>query len=148
MKKILMLLIAAGALTATTTATAQKTDPQGNFYVGTATDTARGNATKVQSSDVSEPGKGYTLQVLVHPLTDTITGYVSIWASLDGTTYLPYPGVDSVAISAATDCKKLWFLNTHVAGNPVKKIQVHTRCASNTTNATSKAKVTSKLWPY
>lgn len=147
MKKILMLLLAAGALTATP-ASAQKQDPQGNFYVGTAFDTARGNATKVQSADVSDPAKGYTLQVLVHPLTDTITGVVSVWASLDGTTYLPYPGLDSVTITAATDCKKLWFVNTHVAGNPVKKIQVRTRCASNTTNATSKAKVTSKLWPY
>lgn len=147
MKKLLMLLLAAGALSATP-ASAQVKDPVGNAYIGTATDTAKGNATKVQSSDVSDPTKGYTVQYTLRHLTDTVTGVASVWASLDGATYVPYPGLDSVTITATADVAKMWFVNTHVAGNPVKKIQVRTRCVSNTTNATSKAKVTSKLWPY
>lgn len=116
--------------------------------VGTRTDTAKSNTTKTQKVFVGNNSQGITLSYNLHHLTDTITGYVSVWGSVDDSTYAPYPGLDSVAIAAVGDVSKLWFVNTKASPNPVKYIKIYTRCPSNTTNATSKAKVTSKVLPY
>lgn len=116
--------------------------------MGTTTDTAKANTTKTQTLAVGTNNVGVTIAYHLDQITDTITGHVSVWCSIDGSTYFPYPSIDSVAISAATDVYKMWFINTKVNNNPVRFIQVRTRCPSNTTNATSKAKLNTKLYTY
>lgn len=148
MKKI-FLLLALVAVTFPQLATAQAPDAYGNYTVGTATDTAKPNTTKSQKIKVNgSHDKGITAQYFLDQITDTITGYVSVWWSLDNISYQPYPGADSFAISAATDLHKGWFLNTKVNGNPVNWLDFRTRCPSNTTNSTGKAKLTTTLLPY
>lgn len=151
MKKVL-LLIAIMAVTFPQIAQAQSNasqqDSYGNYTVGGLTDTAKPNTTKTQTAPVRSHERGVTVQYYLDQVTDTITGYVSIWVSLDNITYVPHPTADSFAISAATDLKKIWYLNTKVNGNPVNFIQVRTRCPSNTTNSTGKAKLTTKLLLY
>lgn len=147
LKFILALLMLTFALPAANTF-AQKMDEKGNYYVGTTTDTAKPNTTKKQAIAVGSASTGVTLQYNLTQLTDTCVGYVSVWASLNGTTYAPYPGIDSVAVSAATNVSKIWLINTKANNNPVKYIEVRTRLTSNTTNATGKAKVTTIMNPY
>jgi len=145
MKKILFCaLLCLSAALISTTAHAENVVST----VGTVTDTAKGNTTKTQTVFVGTADNGITIHYFLDHLTDSITGYASVWGSLDGVKYAPYPGIDSVAISAAVDVSKLWFINTYANRNPVKYIQIKTRCASNTTNATSKAKLTTKVLPY
>lgn len=145
MKKIFILLLAAAAFIVTP-ASAQ--DYLGNWLIGTATDTAKPNTTKNQTIKLTDPSKGITVQYWLQSVADSITGYASVWASIDNITYAPYPGADSVALVAHADTKKLWFLSTHQNLNPVKYVQVRTRCPSNTTNATGKAKLNTKLSQY
>jgi len=117
------------------------------FKIGTATDTARQLTTKTQTATIGSK-KGITVQYWFKQLTDTCTGYASIWGSIDGVTYAQWPSADSVAIAAATDTKKLWFLATDANKNPIQYIQVRTRLATNTTTATAKGKVTTHGWTY
>lgn len=118
-----------------------------DYIVGSARDTAKPNTTKRQKLAVVSPG-GITVSYKCTQITDTITGYVSLWASLNDTTYFPWPGADSFAIAAATNLEKGWFLRTPDLSNPIKWLEVRTRCPSNTTNATGKAKVDSRLRVY
>lgn len=143
MKKILFLLLAAGAMLSTP-ANAQSTDSKGNFIVGTVHDTAFGNATKHQISTAGFDGT--TVSYWLDQINDSCAGYVSVWGSIDGTTYGPYPGADSVAITVGVDVKKLWFLNTHLAKSPVRFIDIRTRLT--TSYSVGKAKVTTKLYSY
>ena len=117
------------------------------FKIGTSTDTAKQLVTKTQTATVGSK-KGLTVQYWFQKLTDTCTGYVSIWGSVDGTTYAPWPSADSQAITATNDVKKLWFLATDASKNPIQYIQVRTRLATNTTTATAKGKVTTYGWTY
>jgi hypothetical protein len=148
MKKI-MFLIALFAVTFPHISQAQSSDALGNYTVGTATDTAKPNTTKSQKIKVmGSHDKGITVQYFLDQITDTITGYASVWVSIDNITYVQHPTADSIAISAATDCKKIWYLNTQANGNPVNWIDIRTRCPSNTTDATGKAKLNTKLLTY
>ena len=145
MKKVFVLLIAAVFVTMfTPSAKAQI----GKIWdVGGSTDTAKPNTTKTQTVSTNHAG-GTTIQYRLDQITDTVTGYVSVWCSLDGVTYFPHPTADSVAIAAATDVYKVWFINTRVNGNPVKFLRLITRCPSNTTNSTGKAHIRAKMFPY
>lgn len=144
MKKMIFVTIALLMIACHTTfAQTQKV-----YTVGTTRDTAKSNTTKTQTLAIGTADVGVTLAYHLDQITDTITGHVSVWCSINGTTYFPYPSIDSVAISAATDVYKMWFINTKVNGNPIRSIQVRTRCPSNTTNATSKAKLNTELYTY
>lgn len=147
MNKVMILLALLLTFTAAS-ASAQKKDAIGNFLIGNWNDSVKSNTTKIQKIAVGTPSNGITVQYFLDQVTDTITGVVSVWCSLDDSTYTPYPGADSVTISAATDVRKMWFLNTKAAGNGVRYIAIHTRCPSNTTNSTSKARLRTKLWGY
>lgn len=121
------------------------------LIMGTSTgaqqDTAKSNTTKLQTKMV-ESKKGITIQYSLTHATDTVTGYVSVWGSIDGVTFCPYPGADSVAITATGNINKLWFLAQPPTTNPIRVFQVRTRCPSNTTNASSKAYIKTNIWLY
>jgi len=144
MKKFFQILLALSLIL--TVAAPQKAEAQ-LYKIGTSTDTARQLAIKTQSLTVGSK-KGVTIQYWFRQLTDTCTGYASLWGSIDGVTFCQYPSADSVAIAAATDTRKLWFLATDANKNPIQYIQVRTRLATNTTTATAKGKVTTHAWTY
>lgn len=118
-----------------------------DYVVGTARDTAKPNTTKHQKIAVASPG-GMTVTYKCTQVADSITGYVSVWGSLNDTTYFPWPGADSFAISAAVNLEKGWLLRTPEQSNPIKWLDIRTRCPSNTTNTTGKAKVDTRLRLY
>lgn len=146
MRKIVT-LFAAALLIFAAPAIAQKTDKLGNNLFGEWNDSVKSNTTKVQKIKVASPG-GITIQAQGTHVADTITGYVSVWCSLDDSLYVPFPGADSVAISATADVGKMWFLNNKEEGNKVQWIELRWRCPSNTTNSTSKMRLRSKLFRY
>lgn len=139
MKNKLTILFALAVLIFAPPATAQLN------RIGTALDTAKPNTTKLQTLKW-ESATTATVQYNLHSLTDSLTGYVSLWASIDGATYAPYPGADSVAIVAHTDVNKLWFLFPKPQVNQIRFLQIRTRCPSNTTNTTGKGYITSNLY--
>lgn len=149
MKKLFVLLIAATVMTFSHPAQAQLTNnPKGEvFSAGSKTivDTAFGNTTKHQISPVS-PGGGVTVQYWMDQINDSCAGAVSVWGSIDNITYAPYPGADSVAVTAGVDIKKLWFLSKFNEKNPVKYIDIRTRLTS--TYTVGKAKVRTKVYTY
>ncbi len=151
MKHILTIVLAIGLILSAPATFAQKV-----YSMGTnVQDTALGNATKKQTTFVGSQA-GITITVAIDHVTDTATGYVSLWGSTDGTAadYVPVPGADSVAITYNGAVRKAWLVGS-AAGtipisrtNPFKYYQVRTRLVSNTTNASSKVYVRSRLLTY
>lgn len=123
-----------------------KVNPKAEVYVvGSLSDTAFGNATKIQTATIS-PGGTVSVQYWLDQINDSCAGYASVWCSLDGTTYAPWPGADSVAITAGVDIKKMWFLSTSAATCQVKSLQIRTRLTTSYT--VGKAKVKTKVFPF
>lgn len=120
-----------------------------NMNTVSAGDTARGALTKIQTKKVTGTS-AITIATDAYRLTDTMTVTASVWATLDGVKYEPFPGADSVTVtlSASQELHKMWFLSQLPITNQVAGYQIRYRAASNTTNATSKAIVSSRLYTY
>jgi hypothetical protein len=146
MKKLLFALIAVSVCAFSDSACAQTINKESRvFQVGTSTDTAFGNSTKYQRSTIS-PGGTISLQYKLEQINDSCAGYASVWCSIDGITYCPWPGADSVQITVGVDVRKMWFLATSSATNQVKFLEVRTRLTS--TYTVGKAKVKTKVFPF
>lgn len=150
MKHLLILLSAVALMTFSRPATAQVYRPDRANDKTNYQDTALGNAT-LHNIFKTESQGGTTLQYAFDNITDTTTGYASLWGSVDGNDYFPMPGADSVAITAHAPVRKGWFVCATVTGpddNPIRFIDVRTRLVSNTTNASSKGYVRTRLYRY
>lgn len=147
MKKLFAIILAVSVISFTHSARGQSTaNPTFKvFDVGTTHDTAHGNATFHQISSVS-PGSGLTVQYRLDQINDSCAGAVSIWGSIDNIDYFPYPGADSVAITAGVDIWKGWLLVAPPAKVGIKFLDVRTRLTS--TYTVCKGKVKTKVLPY
>lgn len=113
-------------------------------------DTVLGATTMLNSKKVTDK-KSITVEATATRVTDTITVTLSVWGSVDGITYAPWPGADSLTttlLAANTPVSKMWFLSVPPATSQVQFYQVRARCASNTTNASSKAAIRSRIYCY
>lgn len=146
MKKLLMLLMLV-MLVFVTGAMAQVKDNKGNLLVGYWNDTVKSNTTLRQKINIGTQS-GITISYRLTQVTDTITGVASVWCSIDDTTWVKHPTLDSITISAATNAQHIWYVNTKANGLAVRQFEVRTRCPSNTTNSTSKARVRTKVFQY
>lgn len=137
---LVMLVFVTGAM-------AQVKDNKGNLLVGYWNDSVKSNTMLRQKINIGTQS-GITISYRLTQVTDTITGVASVWCSIDDTTWAKYPNIDSIAISAKTDLEYIWHINNKADGLDVRYFEIRTRCPSNTTNSTSKARVRTKVFPY